>query len=102
MHGFRQPSGLASECTDAPHAVMELSLAHAVGSSVEQAYARSDLIGKRRRCCRDGRTSSPRMAPGWCVSMHELRTAERRLPPRSEFTGVPMTKSDGSMSWNGC
>ena len=28
--------------------VMELSLAHAVGSSVEQAYARSDLIAKRR------------------------------------------------------
>ena len=27
---------------------MELSLAHAVGSSVEQAYARSDLIEKRR------------------------------------------------------
>ena len=32
----------------APRAVMELSLAHAVGSSVEQAYARSDLIEKRR------------------------------------------------------
>ena len=28
---------------------MELALAHAVGDSVEQAYARSDLLEKRRR-----------------------------------------------------
>ena len=49
VHGFRTCFRTrASECTNAPHAVMELSLAHAVGSSVEQAYARSDLIEKRR------------------------------------------------------
>ena len=49
VHGFRSTfRDWAAEYTDAPHAVMELSLAHAVGSSVEQAYARSDLIGKRR------------------------------------------------------
>ena len=49
VHGFRTCFRTwASECTSAPHAVMELSLAHAVGSSVEQAYARSDLIEKRR------------------------------------------------------
>ena len=49
VHGFRSTfRDWASECTNAPHAVMELSLAHAVGSSVEQAYARSDLIAKRR------------------------------------------------------
>ena len=49
VHGFRTCFRTwASECTSAPHAVMELSLAHAVGSSVEQAYARSDLIKKRR------------------------------------------------------
>ena len=28
---------------------MELSLAHAVGSAVERAYARSDMLAKRRR-----------------------------------------------------
>ena len=28
---------------------MELSLSHAVGSSVERAYARSDLLDKRGR-----------------------------------------------------
>ena len=49
VHGFRSTfRDWAAECTNAPHAVMELSLAHAVGSSVEQAYARSDLINKRR------------------------------------------------------
>ena len=49
VHGFRSTfRDWAAECTNAPHAVMELSLAHAVGSSVEQAYARSDLITKRR------------------------------------------------------
>ena len=49
VHGFRSTfRDWASECTNAPHAVMELSLAHAVGSSVEQAYARSDLVAKRR------------------------------------------------------
>ena len=49
VHGFRSAfRDWAAECTSAPHAVMELSLAHAVGSSIEQAYARSDLIDKRR------------------------------------------------------
>ena len=49
VHGFRSTfRDWAAECTNAPHAVMELSLAHAVGSSVEQAYARSDLIERRR------------------------------------------------------
>ena len=49
VHGFRTSfRSWAAECTDAPHAVMELSLAHAVGSAVERAYARSDLLAKRR------------------------------------------------------
>ena len=43
----------AAEQTDAAHAIMELSLAHTVGSSVEQAYARSDLLEKRRRLMND-------------------------------------------------
>ena len=50
VHGFRTAFRTwASERTDADHAVMELSLAHRVGSAVEQAYARSDLLAKRRR-----------------------------------------------------
>lgn len=49
VHGFRTSFRVwASEQTNAPHAVMELSLAHNVGSAVERAYARSDLLDKRR------------------------------------------------------
>ena len=49
-HGFRSAfRDWAGECTSASHAVMELALAHAVGSTVEQAYARSDLFERRRR-----------------------------------------------------
>ena len=50
IHGFRSSFRTwASEKTDAEHAVMEMALAHAVGSAVERAYARSDLLVKRRR-----------------------------------------------------
>jgi integrase len=49
VHGLRSTFRVwASEQTDADHAVMELSLAHSVGSAVEQAYARSDLLAQRR------------------------------------------------------
>lgn len=49
VHGFRSSFRTwASECTDADHAVMEMSLSHSVGSAVERAYARSDLLEKRR------------------------------------------------------
>ena len=49
VHGFRSTfRDWAAECTHAPHAVMELSLAHAVGNAVEAAYARSDLFDRRR------------------------------------------------------
>ena len=49
VHGFRSAfRDWAAECTHAPHAVMELSLAHAVGNAVEEAYARSDLLDRRR------------------------------------------------------
>ncbi len=48
-HGFRSSfRDWASECTDAPHAVMEAALAHAVRNQAEAAYARSDLLAKRR------------------------------------------------------
>ena len=49
-HGFRSSfRDWASEATDAPRSVMEMSLAHTVQDSVERAYARSDLFEKRRR-----------------------------------------------------
>lgn len=50
MHGFRSAfRDWASERTSAPHAVMELALAHNVGNAVERAYARSDLLSKRQK-----------------------------------------------------
>ena len=50
VHGFRTAFRTwASEKTNADHATMELSLAHHVGTAVERAYARSDLLAKRRR-----------------------------------------------------
>lgn len=49
VHGFRSSfRDWANEQTNADHAVMELSLAHQVGSAVERAYSRSDLFDKRR------------------------------------------------------
>lgn len=48
-HGFRSSfRDWAAERTDADHAVVELCLAHQVGSAVERAYRRSDLLAKRR------------------------------------------------------
>ena len=49
VHGFRSSFRVwASDCTNADHPAMELSLAHSVGKAVEKAYARSDLFEKRR------------------------------------------------------
>ena len=48
-HGFRSTlHDWASEKTNVPCEVAEKSLSHQVGSDVERAYARSDLLGKRR------------------------------------------------------
>lgn len=48
-HGFRSSfRDWAAENAQATWAAMELCLAHAVGSDVERAYARSDLLQQRR------------------------------------------------------
>ena len=48
-HGFRSSfRDWAAECTDTPHAVMEAALAHTIKNRSEAAYARSDLLAKRR------------------------------------------------------
>lgn len=50
VHGFRSTFRTwAAECTSFPNAVIEMSLAHAVGSEVERSYQRSDLLEKRRQ-----------------------------------------------------
>ncbi len=49
VHGFRSTfRDWASEVANAPREVAEMSLAHKVGSNVERAYARSDLLERRR------------------------------------------------------
>lgn len=49
VHGLRATfRDWASEVANAPREVAEMSLAHKVGSDVERAYARSDLLEKRR------------------------------------------------------
>ena len=48
-HGFRSSfRDYAAEWTHTPHAVMEAALAHTIRNKAEAAYARSDLIEKRR------------------------------------------------------
>lgn len=49
VHGFRSSfRDWATEATNTPREVAEVSLAHTIGSNVERAYARSDLLEKRR------------------------------------------------------
>lgn len=49
VHGFRSTfRDWASEVANAQREVAELSLSHRMGSDVERAYARSDLLEKRR------------------------------------------------------
>jgi integrase len=49
VHGFRSTfRDWASEVANASREVAEMSLAHKVGNDVERAYARSDLLEKRR------------------------------------------------------
>ena len=49
VHGFRSSfKNWTLEQTDTPWAVSEAALAHLLGNSTEQAYARSDLFERRR------------------------------------------------------
>lgn len=49
VHGFRSTfRDWAGEVANAPREVAEMSLSHKVGNEVERAYARSDLLEKRR------------------------------------------------------
>jgi integrase len=50
VHGFRSSfSDWAHEQTTFPNHVIEMALAHSVGSGVERAYRRGDLFNKRRK-----------------------------------------------------
>jgi integrase len=50
VHGFRSTfRDWAAERTNFPNEVVEMALAHAIGSKVEAAYRRGDLFDKRRK-----------------------------------------------------
>jgi integrase len=54
VHGFRSTfRDWAAEQSSFPADVIEVALAHTVGSKVQQAYFRSDLFEKRRRLMDD-------------------------------------------------
>jgi integrase len=54
VHGFRSTFRTwAAETTGYPNHIVEQALAHTVGSAVERAYQRSDLLDKRRRLMQD-------------------------------------------------
>jgi integrase len=57
VHGFRTSFRTwAQEQTDYPWEIAEAALAHKIGSSVEQAYARSDFFERRRQMMEDWAT----------------------------------------------
>jgi integrase len=50
VHGFRSAFRVwADERTNYPREIKEVALAHAIGDATEVAYARSDLVEKRRK-----------------------------------------------------
>ena len=66
-HGFRSSfRDWAAEKTNHPREVVEAALAHAVGSRVEAAYARSDLFDRRQRLMAD-----------WDAYLNTPRAADR-------------------------
>jgi integrase len=66
VHGLRSSFRTwADERTNFPREIKEVALAHAIGDATEAAYARSDLIEKRRRLMEQWATflaASPRAA----------------------------------------
>ena len=50
VHGLRSTfRDWAAECTNFPREIAEMCLAHTVGSEIERAYRRSDLLERRRQ-----------------------------------------------------
>ena len=64
-HGFRSTfRDWCGESTNHPREVAEGALAHSIKDKAEAAYARSDLLDKRRRLMSDWGTFCGRTAPG--------------------------------------
>ena len=78
VHGFRSTfRDWAAECTNYPHEVCEMALAHAVSNEVEAAYRRGDLFEKRRRLMVDwAKYCDTPKATGEVVSLKQKQTAQ--------------------------
>ena len=71
VHGFRTSFRVwGSEQTNADRAVLELCLAHKIGSATEQAYSRSDLLTKRRVLMERWGEYVTQQPPSKVVSLH--------------------------------
>jgi integrase len=78
VHGFRSTfRDWAAEQTTYPREVAELALAHLVGSEVERAYMRSDLL-QRRRALQEDWGSYCTSTPAEATSVVPLRRRRRR------------------------
>lgn len=74
-HGFRSTfRDWAAETTDYPNHVVEMALAHAVGSAVEAAYRRGDLFEKRAALMADWAGYLDR-APAKITRLHPRRAS---------------------------
>ena len=71
VHGFRSSfRSWASEATNADFATAELCLGHSVGSAVERAYRRSDLLEKRARLLQSWADYACGAERGKVISLH--------------------------------
>ena len=69
-HGFRSTfRDWASECTNYPHEVQEMALAHIIRNKAEAAYRRGDLFEKRRSMMADWERYCETIAPAKVTSI---------------------------------
>jgi integrase len=69
VHGFRSSfRDWASECTNSPHEVAEMALAHTIKNEAERAYRRGDLFEKRRK-----------LMDAWARHCSNAKSAEQKV-----------------------
>jgi integrase len=72
VHGFRSTfRDWAAERTNFPNEVVEMALAHAIGSKVEAAYRRGDLFEKRRKLM-DAWAAYCEQSTGQVIALHPV------------------------------
>ena len=82
VHGFRSSfKNWTLEQTDTPRAVSEAALAHILGNSTEQAYARSDLFERRRELMQ--------MWADYVLNDSQDAGSQLQIPGRTSINVVP-------------